>query len=75
MSQSYRWNWASIYWLCWIMIGFVPVEVTALAMGHPEWTLSDQAWHLEGTGATAAKFFIFCFLTWLDIHIVFRRFT
>jgi hypothetical protein len=69
-----RWNWASIYWLCWILIGFCPMEFGALATGHPENTLSYQIWHLEGHGATFARWFVASFLLWLLIHMVFEKF-
>lgn len=42
-----KWNWASLYWLLWFAIGFLPLEFYALVSGHPEWTLSDQVWALE----------------------------
>lgn len=73
--MKYQWNWASWYWLLWVVIGFLPVELWSLFTGQPQFTLSDQAWHLEGTGATFARFFFCAFLTWLDLHIVFRIFT
>lgn len=76
MGQSaQRWNGWSLYWLLWILIGFIPPEFYALLTGNPQNTLSDQVWHAEGVGATAMRYFVFCFLTWLDIHLVFRRFT
>lgn len=69
-----KWNWASIYWLLWIGAGFFPVELWALFTGQPQYTLSDQVWHLEGTGATFARFFVAAFLVWLLLHMVFRAF-
>lgn len=68
------WNWASIYWLVWIAGGFCPLEFYALGAGHPEWTLSYQVWHLEGTGATFARFFVGAFLLWLLLHMVLETF-
>jgi hypothetical protein len=41
-------NWASLYWVLWFVVGFLPVELYALWSGHPQWTLSDQVWQLEG---------------------------
>lgn len=70
-----KWNWASWYWLAWITIGFLPVEIWALTSGQPQYTLSDQVWHLEGQGSTFARFFIAAFLLWLFLHMVFRAFT
>lgn len=69
-----RWNWASWYWLAWIGLGFVPMEFWALFTGQPQYTLSDQVWHLEGKGSTFAQFFIAAFLAWLFCHMVFRAF-
>lgn len=67
-----HWNWASLYWLAWIAVGFCPLEFYALGSGHPEWTLSYQVWHLEGQGATFARYFVGAFLLWLLIHMVAR---
>lgn len=69
-----KWNWASWYWLAWIAVGFMPLEFWSLAAGKPQYTLSDQVWHLEGTGSTFARFFIAAFLAWLFCHMVFRAF-
>lgn len=69
-----KWNWATWYWLAWISVGFMPLEFWALATGQPQFTLSDQVWHLEGTGDTFARFFIAAFLAWLFLHMVFRAF-
>lgn len=72
---TYTWNWASVYWLLWIVLGFAPLEFWALSTGQPQYTLSDQVWHLEGTGTTFARYFVFAFLLWLLCHMVWRRFT
>jgi hypothetical protein len=69
-----RWNWASIYWLVWISVGFLPLELWALAVKKPQYTLSYQVWHLEGTGASFARYFVAAFLVWLLIHMVFEMF-
>lgn len=69
-----RWNWASLYWLAWIVVGFMPLEFWALATGQPQYTLSDQVWHLEGTGSSFARWFIAAFCAWLFFHMVFRWF-
>lgn len=69
-----RWNWASVYWLAWIVVGFLPLELWALFSGQPQYTLSDQVWHLEGTGSTFARYFIAAFCVWLTLHMVFRLF-
>ena len=69
-----KWNWASWYWLAWILLGFMPVEFWALFTGQPQYTLSDQVWHLEGTGATFQRYVVGAFLLWLLIHMVFRAF-
>jgi len=49
-------------------------ELFALISGHPEHTLSYQVWHLEGRGATFARYFVGVFLLWLLIHMVFEKF-
>lgn len=68
------WNWASIYWLAWITVGFLPLEIWALVSHKPQYTLSDQVWHLEGTGSTFARFFVGAFIVWLFFHMVARQF-
>ena len=68
-----RWNGWSLVWLAWI-VEFLVIELTALFSGHPENTLSYQVWHLEGTGATFARYFVAAFLLWLLIHMVFEKF-
>ncbi len=70
-----KWNAWSLYWLGWIVLGFLPPELYALFTGHPENTLSDQVWHAEGVGATFARWFVASFLGWLFFHMVFRKFT
>lgn len=69
-----KWNAWSIYWLCWLIVGFLPVEMYALLTGHPENTLSDQVWHAEGTGATFTRWLVASFTAWLFFHMVFRWF-
>lgn len=73
--NQYSWNWSSWYWAGWLLIGFLPLEIWALVTRQPQYTLSDQVWHLEGNGATAMRYAVFAFLFWLLIHMVFRRFT
>lgn len=73
--EKYTWNWASIYWAAWIGAGFLPLELWAIASGQPQYTLSDQVWHLEGQGASFGRYFVFAFLLWLLIHMVWRKFT
>lgn len=75
MDTAQHWNGWSLYWLLWIVVGFLPVELWALFTGHPENTLSDQVWHAEGSGTTFTRYFVFAFLLWLLIHMVWRRFT
>jgi hypothetical protein len=69
------WNWASLYWLLWILIGFLPMELYALASGHSEWTLSWQFWNLEGSGATFWRWVVASLFLWLFVHMVWRKFT
>jgi hypothetical protein len=71
----YTWNWASVYWLLWLVLGFLPLEIWALVTRQPQYTLSDQVWHLEGSGMTAARFAVFAILLWLLIHMVWAKFT
>lgn len=75
MKDTYTWNWATAYWIAWITIGFLPLEIWALASRKPQYTLSDQVWHLEGQGASFARYFVFAFLLWLLVHMVWRKFT
>lgn len=69
-----KWDNWSLYWLIWILAGFLMPELFALISGHPEHTLSYQVWHLEGRGATFARYFVGVFLLWLLIHMVFEKF-
>lgn len=69
-----NWNGWSLYWLAWIALGFLVPELYALITGHPGNTLSYQVWHLEGKGATFARYFVGAFLLWLLIHMVFEKF-
>lgn len=69
-----KWNWISLYWLAWIVLGFCPMEFWALATGQTQNTLSAQVWKLEGNGATFARYFIAAFIIWLFFHMVYRVF-
>jgi hypothetical protein len=69
------WNWWSLYWLCWLLVGFLVPESYALLTGNSANTLSDQVWHLEGQGATFMRFFVAALLVWLTLHMVFHWFT
>lgn len=75
MNQDLHYNAWSLYWAAWLFTGFGVPEAIALISGHPENTLSYQVWHLEGTGATFYRYFVFSFLLWLLIHMVWRKFT
>jgi hypothetical protein len=68
------WNWASWYWAAWILLGFAPLEFWALGTGKPQYTLSDQIWHLEGTGATFGRYVVAALCLWLFLHMVFHAF-
>lgn len=70
-----KWNLWSLYWSVWLFAAFGIPEGIALGTGHPENTLSDQVWHLEGTGATFWRYVVFVTLLWLLIHMVWRKFT
>lgn len=74
MNSAQHWNGWSLYWLLWIVGGFLPVELWALLSKHPENTLSDQVWHAEGNGATFTRYVVFVFLLWLLIHMVWAKF-
>jgi len=64
----------SLYWLAWLVLGFGVPETVALVSGHPERTLSENVWSLEGTGATFARYFVAVFCLWLLLHMVWRLF-
>jgi len=68
-----KWNAWSLVWLAWL-VEFLCIELTALATGHPENTFSYQVWHLEGAGATFARWFVASFFGWLFVHMVFEKF-
>ena len=69
------WNLWSLYWLCWLLVGFFVPEMIALISGNPQNTLSDQVWHLEGNGATFFRFVVASLFAWLFLHMTFRIFT
>jgi hypothetical protein len=69
-----HWNWWSLYWLLWLLIGFCGPEFYALARGESENTLSDQIWRLEGPGASFARYMVGAFTLWLFLHFSFRWF-
>lgn len=43
------WNWISLYWLVWFVVGFGLVETWAIVTKRPQDTLSDQIWRFERT--------------------------
>lgn len=65
------WNW---YWVVWLVVFFGVPEAVALITGHPEYTLSDTVWDLEGKGLTINRYLIACLLVWLFVHLVFGGF-
>lgn len=64
----------SIYWAAWLLLGFGVPEAWALISGHPERTLSEQVWTLEGSGPTIMRYLVAAFCLWLSLHMVFRDF-
>lgn len=44
-------------------------EISALATGQPQYTISDFTWSIEGPGISAARFFIAAVLIWLTLHL------
>lgn len=62
-------------WIAWIVVFFV-IELSALITGHPERTLSEFVWRLEGLhGAWSfARFFIAVGCAWLTFHFTFGWF-
>jgi len=44
-------------------------EISALAIGRHDLTISDFTWTLEGPGWTVARFFIAAGLIWLTLHL------
>lgn len=75
MLKGSGWNWASLYWLIWMGIGFLPLEMWALFSGNPQDTLSDQVWRLTGQGTTTTwtfgHYMILVFCIWLLGHFAF----
>jgi len=79
-----KFNLMTVYWLIiWFGLGFGIPEGIALATGHPENTLSDQVWHIEGLGnGESSSLFanpiswnlghwvIFCGMVWLFGHFI-----
>lgn len=49
-------------------------ELTAIAIGRADLTISDFTWHLEGAGWTAARYFTAAALIWLTFHLSFQWF-
>lgn len=62
----------AVLWLAWIAM-FFAVELSALCMGHPERTLSEFVWRLEGLSPrwTFARYFIAAGCLWLFGHFTF----
>lgn len=77
MSAS-KWDWASLYWLAWLVIGFLPLELWALITGRPQDTLSDNVWRLTGVSHggpwSFAHFAVAALMVWLLFHFVFGWF-
>jgi hypothetical protein len=78
-----KWNAWTVYWLViWFGLGFGIPETIALVTGHPENTLSDQVWRLEGLTASNSgtfwnpltwsipHFLIACGVIWLSFHFI-----
>ena len=63
----YPWNWIAIGVL------FVIFEFTPLALGKPQYTLSDYIWRLEEINArwTALRYFIVALCVFLVLHLGF----
>jgi hypothetical protein len=49
-------------------------EITALALGRDDLTISDFTWRLEGAGWTVARHFTAAALIWLTFHLTLRWF-
>lgn len=73
MSQIGHWNLWSVYWLLWLLVGFLVPELVAL-FTNPDNTLSDQVWRLIGLNGhdpwNFARFFVAAFMVWLTLHFV-----
>lgn len=80
-----HWNLMSLYWIViWFLIGFGIPEGIALATGHPENTLSEQVWHLEGLTSrndavfanpfswSIPHFLVTSLVIWLAAHFIFH---
>jgi hypothetical protein len=72
--EAMTWNYWSLYWLVWLFFGFFLPEMYCLATGNSQNTLSDQVWHLEGTGATFFQWVVGALFLWLFLHMTFRLF-
>jgi hypothetical protein len=60
------------FWLVWGLVGLT-YEIFAL-VADKKYTLSEQLWSLEGSGATALRYFVGVATLWLFLHLTFRWF-
>jgi len=63
----------AVLWIMWIAY-FGAVEGAAFIMRRYDLTLSDFTWRLEGTGWTAARYFVAAGLLWAFFHLVWGMF-
>lgn len=64
----YRWNYASLYWLVWLLAFLGPELFWAVV--NPANTLSWQVWHLEGEGWTFYRFLFTAISLGLGVFLV-----
>lgn len=71
-------NLARVYpwpWLAWVIL-FAVFEGVPLALGKPQYTLSEYIWRLEGLGPawTFVRYLIAVLSLWLFLHLTFGWF-
>lgn len=70
MTKLYPW-----VWIGWGVLFFI-LEFIPLAMGKPQYTLSEYIWRLENYHPfwNAVRYLIAAICLWLSLHLVFRWF-
>lgn len=62
-------------WIAWALL-FLVLELVPLAMGKPQYTLSDYVWRLEEVNAkwTFLRYVVAVACLWLFLHMAFGWF-
>ncbi len=70
-------NWWRLYWLGFLLVGFLVPEVVALVRSKPGDTLSEAVWYWcrvtpgnTFTTWTALHVFVALFMLWLFVHLM-----